>query len=128
MAGTLVVDALTITGYNGNAVNGIAKAWVTYNGVSQTTLASYNISSITRTSAGNYTLNFINAFTDANYAILFGVCGGTTVNNSSFVGGVIATTQYGAPSNKTTTACQIQFVDYTATPHDFTQIYVACFR
>jgi len=121
-------DASGILNVQSNGVNTNLQAWITYNGVSKTILASYNVSSVTYNSTGNYTLNFTNAFVDANYGIVFGICGGTTVNNSSFVGSVIATTQYGAPSNKTTSACQVQFVDYTATVHDFTQVYMACFR
>jgi hypothetical protein len=110
-------------------INGSAKAWITFNGTGTPSItASFNVSSITDNGVGNYTLNFTNAFTDANYAMLFGIAGGGGGGNASFVGCVVTTTQYGAPSNKTTTACQIQTNDYTATPRDFTQAYVAAFR
>lgn len=111
-------------------INGSAKAWVNFNGTgTPAILASFNVSSITDNGVGNYTLNFTNAFTDANYAMIFGICGGVVgINNSAFVGSVVAVTQYGAPNNKTASACQIATNDYTATVRDFSQVYVAAFR
>ena len=107
-----------------------AKAWVNFNGTGTVAiLASGNVSSITDNGTGNYTVNFTNAFADANYAMIFGICGGVpNASNSAFVGSVVAVTQYGAPNNKTTTACQIGTNDYTATNRDFSQVYVAAFR
>lgn len=69
MAGTLVVDTLTITGNQGNAVNGIAKAWANFTTIGgvATIRASYNIGSITRNGTGDYTVNFAVPFADANY-------------------------------------------------------------
>lgn len=51
-----------------NCIKGSAKAWVSYNGVTQTIGASFNISSITRNAAGFYTLNFTIAMPSVNYA------------------------------------------------------------
>ena len=134
MAGTLTISTLS-DGTNStsatNCIQGSAKAWVNFNGTTATPStinASYNVSSVTKIGTGNYTLNFTNALSDANYAVNFGLCGGTTTNNAAFVGYVVATTQTGPPTNKTTTACQIAFCDYTSTTKDFTQCYVSVFR
>jgi hypothetical protein len=130
MAGTLTISTLS-DGTNStsatNCIQGSAKAWVNFTGSSGSVNASYNVSSVTRSSTGLYVVNFTNAFTDANYGVTFGVCGGTSSfgTNAAFVGSVIAVSQYGAPNNKTTTACQIGTNDYTATARDFGQVYVA---
>jgi hypothetical protein len=77
MAGTIVADTLqngagTSTSMD-NAINGSAKAWVSFNGVTTTTIrGSYNVSSVTRTATGAYTVNFSSALTDANYAAVVG--------------------------------------------------------
>ena len=50
--------------------NGIAKAWVNFNGTGTVAIrAQYNVSSITDNGVGDYTVNFTSAFADANYAI-----------------------------------------------------------
>ncbi len=50
--------------------NGIAKAWVNFNGTSTVAIrASYNVSSITDNGTGDYTVNFTSAMADANYAL-----------------------------------------------------------
>lgn len=73
MAGQLTISTLS-DGVNStsstNCIQGSAKAWVTFNGVSGTTIrASYNVSSVTRTAAGFYTVNFTSAFADAYYSV-----------------------------------------------------------
>jgi len=71
LAGTIVADNLMDGAGNStamdNAIYGSAKAWVNYNGVTQTVRASYNVSSVTYNSTGLYTVNFTNAMVDANY-------------------------------------------------------------
>ena len=58
-----------------NAVNGSAKAWVSFNGTGTVAIrASYNVSSITDNGTGDYTVNFTTAMPDANYSA-FGGCG-----------------------------------------------------
>ena len=54
----------------------LAKAWVRYNGVTQTILASYNVSSVTYSATGTYVINWTTAFSNANY-VLTGMCGDT---------------------------------------------------
>jgi hypothetical protein len=112
-----------------NGVTTNALAWVNFVGSTGVVTSGYNVSSVTRASTGLYTINFTTANSDANYAVVFGICGGTAAGgtNAAFVGSVIASTQYGAPNNKTTSACQIGTNDYTSTFRDFGQVYVAFF-
>ena len=73
MAGTLVANTInTDTGLfsTNNAYNGIAKAWVNFNGVTTVTINnSFNVSSVTRNSSGNYTMSFTTAMPNVNYVI-----------------------------------------------------------
>ena len=74
MAGKLVIDTLQDGSGNStsatNAIQGSAKAWVNFNGVTTAAVrASYNVSSVTRNGTGDYTANFSTAFADANYAM-----------------------------------------------------------
>jgi hypothetical protein len=73
MAGTLTLSTLS-DGTNStsatNAIQGSAKAWVNWYGISGIEVrASYNVSSVTRTSTGQYTITFTNAMTDLNYCV-----------------------------------------------------------
>jgi hypothetical protein len=72
MAGKITVS--TINNDTGvlatqNGMTGIAKAWVNYNGSSQTITASFNVSSVTRNSTGNYTVNFSTSMPNADYSV-----------------------------------------------------------
>jgi hypothetical protein len=72
MAGRLTVSTLNNdTGVlaTQNGMTGIAKAWVNYNGSTQTILSSFNVSSVTYTGTGNYTVNFTTALPNSNYSI-----------------------------------------------------------
>ena len=51
----------------GLVAGGLCRAWVNFNGVSQTIRAAYNISSISY-ATGDYTVNFATAMPHANYA------------------------------------------------------------
>jgi hypothetical protein len=71
MAGTLTLS--TLKDSSGvfavqNAMTGIAKAWLNYNGATQTINNSFNVSSVTRNSTGYFTVNFTTAMPNANYA------------------------------------------------------------
>lgn len=49
---------------------GVAKAWVSFNGLTGSILASYNISGVTRNSQGLYTIGMTIPLSSANYAIV----------------------------------------------------------
>lgn len=51
-----------------NNSQGIAKAWVVFDGFSGTIKAAFNVSGVSRTAAGVYILTFGTALADANYA------------------------------------------------------------
>ena len=94
-----------------NAIQGSAKAWVNFNGVTTaTTRASYNVSSVTRNAAGDYTLNFTTALTDANYVAIqaggssntgnMAIPAATSVSSTSLL--LQSTTQYRFYMSQTT--------------------------
>lgn len=50
--------------------NGIAKAWVNFNGTGVVAIrAQYNVSSITDEATGKFTVNFTTAFADTSYIL-----------------------------------------------------------
>ena len=53
------------------AIDGLAKAWVNFNGTGTVAIRqAFNVSSITDLGgSGQYTINFANAMPDANYAV-----------------------------------------------------------
>jgi len=72
MAGQLTIDTLKASSgvlATQNGMTGIAKAWAVYNGVTQTVVSSFNISSVTYNSTGSYTFTFTTAMPNANYAV-----------------------------------------------------------
>lgn len=72
MAGTLTIDTLKASSgvlATQNGMTGIAKAWVNYNGTTQTISGSFNVSSVTYNSAGDYTINYTTAMPNATYSV-----------------------------------------------------------
>jgi len=76
MAGTIVANTINTDTAGAvfttnNALTGIAKAWVEFNGVTTVTIrGSFNVSSVTRTGTGYYTIAFTTTTPDANYAVV----------------------------------------------------------
>jgi hypothetical protein len=74
MAGTIVSDTIQ----NGagaststtNVINGCAKAWILYNGLTSVITNSFNVSSVTVNAVGDFTVNFTTAMPNANYAVV----------------------------------------------------------
>lgn len=81
---------------------GAAKAWLVYNGSTNTILASHNVSSVTDNATGDYTVNFTTAFSSGNYAVV-GMC--TWPTAVSYV------VQFDNSVAPTTTACRINVVN-----------------
>jgi hypothetical protein len=79
MAGQLTISTLNNdTGIlaTQNGMNGISKAWVSFNGNGSATInSSFNVSSVVRNSTGNYTVNFTTSMPDTNFATQFTVNG-----------------------------------------------------
>ena len=110
-----------------NCIQGSAKAWVNYNGSSQSIRASYNVSSVTYNSAANYTINFTNAFSDANYMTAFGTqC---DYNSSAVVNWVGISSNSGTNTNKTTTSITLQAkLQNGGTTTNGSEIHMVCLR
>lgn len=73
---TLTATTSTITTLNApsgvlatqNGMTGIAKAWVAYNGNTQTVIGSFNVSSVTYVGTGNYNINLTTALPSTSSA------------------------------------------------------------
>jgi hypothetical protein len=79
---TLKVNTLTDTAATKSVpiedvTNGVARAWVNFNGSGTVAInASYNVTSITDNGTGDYTVNFTTALTDANHVPMVQAIGG----------------------------------------------------
>jgi hypothetical protein len=107
MAGALTISTLNNdTGVlaTQNGMTGIAKAWVVYNGVTQTILNSFNISSITYVSNGLQQINFTTAMPNANYT-----CSGSASLRDTSADANLGIVAYARLSSSpiTTTSCSI---------------------
>jgi hypothetical protein len=70
----------TVSTSTANCIQGSARAWVYFSGVSTVTLgSSYNVSSVTRNGTGYYTVNFTNNMANNTYSVL----GSSTRNNNN---------------------------------------------
>lgn len=93
-----------------NNAQGIAKAWVCFNGNTGAISSAFNVSSITKNAVGNYTLNFTTALANALYAFS-GSCG---TGGGAFAGGddnVVTGGFSGAAAIKSTTQLTVFCVD-----------------
>ena len=82
MAGQLTIDTLKASSgvlATQNGMTGICKAWAQFNGLTNTLINSFNVSSVTKNSTGNQTFNFTTAMPNATYAVSSGV-GNTTAD------------------------------------------------
>jgi hypothetical protein len=91
----------------GPYINGVARAWVTFNENPSTGAitinASLGISSVTRINYGQYRVNFSTAFADANYAVSGTI--GYESNGGYLYGGFLNIPRVATP--KTTTYCEV---------------------
>ena len=108
--GTLQTDVLnTSTGIfsTNNAYLGIAKAWVNYNGTTQTVNGSFNVSSVTYSTTGKYIVNFTTAMSNANYSV---AVTSSNTNGGSYTGtGSLFYASTSAAGALTTTTCAVAF-------------------
>ena len=81
---TLRVDAITNqAGTTQPDIDGVAKAWVNFDGIGTVAInESFNVSSVTDNATGKYTVNFSTNLSDANYAV---VVGPTSVDATTYV-------------------------------------------
>jgi hypothetical protein len=108
------------TGSSSPAINGLAKAWVNFNGTGTVAIrASLNVSSITDNATGDYTVNFTTALADANYSF---ACAGSQNESPSYTGMSIGS---GATSSS---AFRVTFRLYSNSQVDPLQAGITVFR
>ena len=102
------------------AIDGLAKAWVNFNGTGTVAIrAAFNVSTITDNGTGNYTVNFTTAMQDANYC--------TNLTGSG--GGENEARQVGvSPGTYSTTAVKVYTATDNAANSDHIIVNVAIFR
>lgn len=118
MAGKLVVNTINTDTANAvfttqNAVTGIPKAWVNFNGTGTVAIRdSFNVSSITDNGTGDYTVNFTTAMPNANYAaVAMGVEGsGTSGGFGAFI--------FGPQSYQTTSSVRVMNCSHVGALYD----------
>ena len=112
---TLRVNSLlNAAGTDTPAIDGLAKAWVNFNGTGTVAIrGAFNVSSITDNGTGNYTVNFTSAMVDANYS-------------GSFCGNGLA--QIPAFYTATTTSLQVLYYTPASNPTDNSQCVATVFR
>ena len=138
---TLKVNTLTDTAATKSVpiedvVNGVARAWVNFNGTGTPAIrASYNVSNIIDNATGNYTIEFDTAMSDTDYAVVG--CGGPNVAaGSNATSGTIVTPLVSTTSPYTVPALSTSSVRIATitTPNNFSTsvdtayIHVAVFR
>ena len=82
-ADMIASNAITEAKLASDPQQGIAKAWVNFNGTG--TIAerdSFNVASLTDNGTGNYTVTYTNAMPNANYAAVATIGGGSISNAS----------------------------------------------
>lgn len=106
-------NTITVPNSTGTLLTGstsqLVKAWVNYNGVTQTIRGSYNVSSVTYSATGQYIVNLTTALSSVNGCPV-GSCsqnGNTSDNGRGVVLGIASTTTINVGSFETNTNNQI---------------------
>jgi hypothetical protein len=108
------------SGLSSPASNGLANAWVNFNGAGTYTLgtptaatirSSHNVSTITKNANGDFTVTFSSAFPNANYAVMVTAQGAANNALSVIRAGAAATMV-------TTTSVRVSFLDTSAGPEN----------
>ena len=82
-ADMLAASAVTEAKLATDPQQGIAKAWVNFNGTGTVAIRdSFNVASITDNGTGNYTVSYTNAMPNANYAAIATIGGGSISNST----------------------------------------------
>jgi len=127
---TLRVTTVTNPSGGQPTIDGLAKAWVNFNGTGTVAIrASLNVSSITDNGTGDYTVNFTNALADANYCVNVSAPMYTT-SNGSVTAKIYGSGSIGSPGLQSTTQIRVCWTDIggTANFYDPASYYVAVFR
>lgn len=98
-----------------------AKAWVVFNGVTGSIVASFNVGSVTRSAAGKYTVAFSPALPTANYAVF--------VDGDAYAAASNSIMYVKNGGSRTTTALDVEALTYNGsgnTDPPFVQVVVFC--
>ena len=120
---TLRVNSLlNAAGTDTPAIDGLAKAWVNFNGTGTVAIRqAFNVSSITDNGTGDYTVNFTTALSDANYSAVSTI---GYLNEPSY--GFV---QMPWSTTPTTTAIRMTCLNYNSgTAYDHLYVSVSVFR
>jgi hypothetical protein len=124
---TPTIDSAQVATVSGTAPLYMARAWVNFNGTTNTAgfctiRASGNVTSVADNGTGDYTVNFTTAMPDADY-VTTGTCSGadTPTNN-------VATLNTKLTSGLTTSSCRLYSTNSAAAAADRAFIAVAIFR
>ena len=84
LTGKTTAGDITVTSEGGAATmqlqQGLAKAWVNFNGVTFGSRDSFNVSSLDDDGTGNYGVNFSSSFSDGDYSATSTTGGGGAIN------------------------------------------------
>jgi hypothetical protein len=120
---TLRVTTVTNPSGGQPTIDGLAKAWVNFNGTGTVAIrASLNVSSITDNGTGDYTLNFTTALADANYGFN-GTCQTVAGNTQGCV-----LTQYGVTTQAAGSLRVVTLQQNTSGLADPERVCVSIFR
>ena len=120
---TLRVTTVTNPSGGQPTIDGLAKAWVNFNGTGTVAIrASLNVSSITDNGTGQYTVNFTTAMSDVNYSSV-GMAGSQT--NSGVDNGAVCGTNRASTSNM---AFVTRNVQSSGAATDYDSVNFAVFR
>ena len=111
----IATNAVSTSKLATNTQKGIAKAWVNFDGASNTSGTcdmrdSFNVSSVTDNGSGDYTVNFLTSqLSDGNYAVAASVSFLTNTSRNILNVAVTPGTGYTAP---TTSALRMEVCNY----------------
>jgi hypothetical protein len=117
---TLRVNTIQNSGGTGSpAINGLAAAWVNFNGTGTVAIrGSSNVSSITDLGTGDYRVNFTTAMPDVNYSFVLNKQNSVTNQDSA---------GFEVIGDRTTTSARVVSYEQNAST-DTNNVSVAIFR
>ena len=118
---TLRVTTITTPSGGQPTIEGLARAWVNFNGTGTVAIrASLNVSSITDNGTGQYTVNFITAMPDDNYCVVSELSDPSSANPTNGM----STLLYSTSTTSLRIHCGVQSTGYYDTP----KAHLAIFR
>jgi hypothetical protein len=124
---TPTIDSAQVATVSGTAPLYMARAWVNFNGTTNTAgfctiRASGNVTSVADNGTGDYTVNFTTAMPDADY-VTTGTCSGSDSPSNN-----VATLNTKLTSGLTTSSCRLYSTNASGTAADRAFMAVAIFR